>query len=89
VSKARGTEDPDGDELFKELVRPPVGQPQRLEHAQAASIETQTIAYWRAQGWPQIDVAPKDGRTETTSSEHLAETLAWLAVRMSDRISIS
>src|ERR1035437_6090817 len=26
-----------------------------------------------------IDATPKDGRTETVSSDHLPETLAWLA----------
>ena len=56
-----------------------VTQWQNLEHDQAASIERQTIAYWRAHGWPQVDATPKDGRTETLSSDHLPETLAWLA----------
>lgn len=56
-----------------------VTQWQNLEHDQAASIERQAIAYWRAHGWPQVDATPKDGRTETVSSDHLPERLAWLA----------
>jgi len=50
-----------------------------LSHIQAAETEGQVIAFWRAHGWPQVDATPKDGRTETTSSDHLPETLAWLA----------
>jgi hypothetical protein len=56
-----------------------VTQWQTFDHDQAASIERQTIAYWRAHGWPQVDATPKDGRTETVSSDHLPERLAWLA----------
>jgi hypothetical protein len=36
-------------------------------------------AYWAAHGWPQVEATPNDGRTETASSDHLPETLAWLA----------
>jgi hypothetical protein len=50
-----------------------------LSHDQAVAAERQAIAYWRAQGWPQVDAAPKSGRTETCSSVHLSETRAWLA----------
>lgn len=49
-----------------------------LEHSQSTSVERECIAWWRSQGWPRIDAAPKDGHTETTSSKHMAETLAWL-----------
>jgi len=49
-----------------------------LTHTQARDVERQTIAWWRSQGWPQVEAAPKDGRTETTSSEHLDATLAWI-----------
>lgn len=55
-----------------------VAEWQNLDHMQAATIERECIAWWRSQGWAQIDTAPKDGRTETTASEHLTETLAWL-----------
>jgi len=36
-------------------------------------------AYWRAHGWPQVEATSNGGRTETASSDHLPETLAWLA----------
>ena len=49
-----------------------------LTHERAAESEKLCILFWRSQGWTQIDASPKDGRTETTSSEHLTETLAWL-----------
>ena len=55
-----------------------VGQWQGLGHEQALLTEQQCIGFWRSRGWSQVDAAPKDGRTETTSSEHLPETLAWL-----------
>jgi len=49
-----------------------------LTHSQAATAERQVITFWRLLGWPQIEAAPKDGRTETAASTHLTETLAHL-----------
>ena len=55
-------------------------QGKNLEDDQAALIERQTIANWRAHGWLQVDARPKDGWTETVSSAHLPETWAGLAM---------
>lgn len=59
-----------------------VEQWQGLKGAQAKSIEQGCIAWWRTQGWLQVAAAPELGRTETTSSEHLPETLAWLTSQL-------
>jgi hypothetical protein len=42
--------------------------------ARAVYVGTHTKV---AHGWPQVDATPKDGRTETTSSDHLP-ALAWI-----------
>jgi len=50
-----------------------------LTHARAHEVEQQVITFWRDNGWPRVEAAPKDGRTETTGNEHLPVTLAWVA----------
>jgi len=49
-----------------------------LNHVRASAVEKQVIAFWRNNGWAQVEGAPRDGRTETTAAEHLSATLAWL-----------
>lgn len=53
-----------------------------LAHHRALEVEAAVIAFWRDNGWPQVDAAPKDGRTETTSNDHQSATLAWLTDRL-------
>jgi hypothetical protein len=49
-----------------------------LTHDTARSTETAILEFWEDQGWPLIEEAPLDGRTETASLQHLRATHARL-----------
>lgn len=49
-----------------------------LSHSQAVFLEHAVLSWWRSQGWSLVAGAPKDGRTETCSDEHLRETLSYV-----------
>lgn len=55
-----------------------------LEHDAARMTERAVVAWWREHGWGPMETAPRDGRTETTSDEHLQETLAYLTAILED-----
>jgi hypothetical protein len=63
-----------------------VTQWRSLTHTQAVDMERLTLSWWRSQGWQQVDACPKNGRTETTTSDHLQETLVWMTAQMSPRL---
>jgi hypothetical protein len=55
-----------------------VAQWASLEHTQARESEAATLRYWRSNNCDVAPAAPPDGRTETTSGEHLQATIAHL-----------
>lgn len=56
---------------------------QGLAHQAAARLERSTIRWWREEGWSLVWAAPVDGRTETTSLDHLEATIQFVEWQLS------